>query len=174
MSKKSRSRLWFLVHSWLALPIWFFVLIVCVTGTLAVVSQEIVWLANPEIRAGKPSDDARPLSHDQLLEAINQAQPAIRVESLNFPDEEHFALSARVSYPDGSRASLYVNPYTGTIQGKSPNFDFRQFTRALHGWWLVPFNNGYSWGWYLVSLLGLPMLASLVTGLVVYKRFWKG
>lgn len=90
------------------------------------------------------------------------------------PDEEHFALSARVSYPDGSRASLYVNPYTGTIQGKSPNFDFRQFTRALHGWWLVPFNNGYSWGWYLVSLLGLPMLASLVTGLVVYKRFWKG
>ena len=44
----------------------------------------------------------------------------------------------------------------------------------MHGWWLVPFNNGYSWGWYLVSLLGLPMLASLVTGLVVYKRFWKG
>ncbi len=39
MSKKSRSRLWFLVHSWLALPIWFFVLIVCLTGTLAVVSQ---------------------------------------------------------------------------------------------------------------------------------------
>ncbi|WP_236724770.1 hypothetical protein, partial [Pseudomonas aeruginosa] len=28
MSKKSRSRLWFLVHSWLALPIWFFVLLV--------------------------------------------------------------------------------------------------------------------------------------------------
>ena len=58
MSKKSRSKLWFLVHSWLALPIWFFVLIVCVTGTLAVVSQEIVWLANPDIRASKPSDDA--------------------------------------------------------------------------------------------------------------------
>ena len=51
MSKKSRSKLWFLVHSWLALPIWFFVLIVCVTGTLAVVSQEIVWLANPQMRA---------------------------------------------------------------------------------------------------------------------------
>ncbi len=76
--------------------------------------------------------------------------------------------------PTGSSAALYVNPYTGAIQGKSPHFDFRQFTRALHGWWLMPFDNGYSWGWYLVSLLGLPMLASLVTGLVVYKRFWKG
>lgn len=38
----------------------------------------------------------------------------------------------------------------------------------------MPFTNGYSWGWYLVSLLGLPMLASLVTGLVVYKKFWRG
>ncbi|WMR34199.1 hypothetical protein, partial [Metapseudomonas otitidis] len=28
MSKKSRSRTWFLVHSWLALPIWFFVFLV--------------------------------------------------------------------------------------------------------------------------------------------------
>jgi uncharacterized iron-regulated membrane protein len=36
-----------------------FVLIVCVTGTLAVVSQEIVWLANPQMRASQPSDDAR-------------------------------------------------------------------------------------------------------------------
>ncbi|TEN15407.1 PepSY-associated TM helix domain-containing protein [Pseudomonas aeruginosa] len=174
MSKKSRSRLWFLVHSWLALPIWFFVLIVCVTGTLAVVSQEIVWLANPEIRASKPSDSAEPLSYSQVLASINQARPELKVESIERPDESHFALTVDVSHPDGSSAALYVNPYTGAIQGKSPHFDFRQFTRALHGWWLMPFDNGYSWGWYLVSLLGLPMLASLVTGLVVYKRFWKG
>lgn len=72
MSKKSRSKLWFLVHSWLALPIWFFVLIVCVTGTLAVVSQEIVWLANPQMRASQPSDDAPRLSYDQILAAIKK------------------------------------------------------------------------------------------------------
>ncbi|MGE8360111.1 PepSY-associated TM helix domain-containing protein [Pseudomonas sp.] len=174
MSKKSRSKLWFLVHSWLALPIWFFVLIVCVTGTLAVVSQEIVWLANPDVRASKPSDDAELLTFGELLAAINKAEPEISVRSLTRPDESHFAITARVNYPDGSSPTLYVNPYTGAIQGVSPQFDFRQFTRALHGWWLVPFTNGFSWGWYLVSLLGLPMLASLVTGLVVYKRFWKG
>ncbi|MGC3581762.1 PepSY domain-containing protein, partial [Pseudomonas aeruginosa] len=56
---------------------------------------------------------------------------------------------------------------------KSAKFDFREFTRALHGWWQVPFNKGYSWGWYLVSLLGLPKLASQVTRLVVYKPFRK-
>ncbi|MDD2050657.1 PepSY-associated TM helix domain-containing protein [Pseudomonas putida] len=172
--KKSKSRLWFLVHSWLALPIWFFVLIVCVTGTLAVVSQEIVWLANPDMRASKPSDDAERLSFQQVLDALHKAEPDMAVNFISQPDGSHFALTASVTYPDGSAPTLYVNPYTGAIQGKSPAFSFEAFTRALHGWWLVPFTNGYSWGWYLVSLLGLPMLASLVTGLVVYKRFWKG
>jgi len=96
------------------------------------------------------------------------------VRSLSQPDGAHFALNARVTLADGTTPTLYVNPYTGAIQGKMPDFNFEAFTRALHGWWLVPFTNGYSWGWYLVSLLGLPMLASLVTGLVVYKKFWKG
>lgn len=174
MSKKSRSKLWFLVHSWLALPIWFFVLIVCVTGTLAVVSQEIVWLANPQMRASAPSDDAPLLSYDQIIAAIKKAEPQTLVERISRPDESHFALDVEVSYPDGRSVTVYVNPYSGVIQGTAPQFNFKAFTRALHGWWLVPFTNGYSWGWYLVSFLGLPMLASLVTGLVVYKRFWKG
>jgi uncharacterized iron-regulated membrane protein len=174
MSKKPRSRTWFLVHSWLALPIWFFVLIVCVTGTLAVISQEIVWLAVPESRAVQPSDEAPLLTFGQALGAINQAHPEWVVQTLNRPDESHFALNANVSNPDGTSSTLYVNPYTGVIQGKAPSFDFKEFTRALHGWWLVPFTNGYSWGWYMVSMLSLPLLASLVTGLVVYKRFWRG
>lgn len=174
MSKKSRSKLWFLVHSWLALPIWFFVLIVCVTGTLAVVSQEIVWLANPDIRASQPSDDAELLSYDQVIAAIKQAEPLTIVESISRPDESHFALTAQVSYPDGRSIAVYVNPYSGVIQGISPDFNFQAFTRALHGWWLVPFTNGFSWGWYLVSFLGIPLLVSLITGLVVYKKFWKG
>lgn len=174
LAKKNRSKTWFLVHSWLALPIWFFLLIVCVTGTLAVVSQEIVWLANPEIRASKPTDDARPLSYGQVLAAIQEERPELAVEWISTPDESHFALSAQVSEPGGGSYRLYINPYTGAIQGVSPTFDFQGFTRALHGWWLVPFTNGYSWGWYLVSILGLPLLASLITGLVVYKRFWKG
>ncbi|MBX8487951.1 PepSY-associated TM helix domain-containing protein [Pseudomonas cichorii] len=174
MSKKSRSKIWFLVHSWLALPIWFFVLIVCVTGTLAVVSKEIMWLANPEMRAVKPSDDAPRLTFEQIRATIERNEPNLIIGTMMQPDGEYFALSVNVTYPDGRSVPAYVNPYTGLIQGVTPAFDFRRFTRALHGWWLVPFTNGYSWGWYLVSILGLPMLVSLITGLMVYKKFWKG
>ncbi|MDV3059433.1 PepSY-associated TM helix domain-containing protein, partial [Pseudomonas paracarnis] len=125
-------------------------------------------------RASKPSDDAQPLSFDQVIAAIKHDEPKAIVQSIIRPDESHFALSVGLSYPDGRSVEVYANPYTGAIQGISPSFNFQQFTRALHGWWLVPFTNGYSWGWYLVSALGLPLLVSLVTGLVVYKRFWKG
>ena len=144
MSKKSRSRIWFMVHSWLALPIWFFVLIVCVTGTLAVVSQEIVWLAQPEVRASKPSDDAPLLTLGEAVIAVNKARPELVIRNIVRPDESHFALTASVSNPDGTLTTLYVNPYTGVIQGKAATFNFRGFTRALHGWWLVPFTNGFS------------------------------
>ena len=173
MSKKSRSKLWFLVHSWLALPIWFFVLIVCVTGTLAVVSQEIVWLANPQMRASQPSDDAPLLSYDQIIAAIKK--PSRR------PGRKHQP-PGRIAFRPGRQRQLpgraigdgLRQPVHRGDPGPAPEFNFKAFTRALHGWWLVPFTNGYSWGWYLVSFLSLPLLASLITGLVVYKRFWKG
>ncbi|WP_425929952.1 PepSY-associated TM helix domain-containing protein [Pseudomonas sp. NyZ201] len=174
MSKKSRSKLWFLVHSWLALPIWFFVLIVCVTGTLAVVSKEIMWLAYPEMRATAPSEDARRLSFEEIKDHLAQKHPEAIIAALYQPDGDYFALNATISLPGGRTSMAYVNPYSGEIQGFAPSFDFRRFTRALHGWWLIPATNGHSWGWYLVSFLGLPLLGSLVTGLVVYKRFWKG
>lgn len=175
MSKQpNRAKLWFLVHSYLALPIWFFMLIICLTGTLATISQEIVWLADPAVRASAPSDDSQRLSYDALMAQVKKQQPEFVVSYLDQPSEDHFALIVEGNLPDGKSLSYYVNPYTGNIQGQSADFNFKQFTRALHGWWLVPFSNGYSWGWYLVCLMALPMLASLITGLVVYKKFWKG
>ncbi|MEI2414583.1 PepSY domain-containing protein [Orrella sp. JC864] len=173
MSKPSRSKLWFLVHSWLALPIWAFVCFICATGTIAVISQEIVWLLNPAVRASAPDAQTPRMGYQALYDSIQKQVPEAAIQSLSWPEESQFALTARVSYPGARTTSLYVNPYTGVVQGPSLDFDLRQFMRALHGWLLIPFTNGFSWGWYLVSALSIPMFASLVTGLVVYKRFWR-
>jgi uncharacterized iron-regulated membrane protein len=174
---KSRTKLWFLVHSWLAMPIWLFVFFVCLTGSIATVSQEIVWLIDPAVRANQPSDKTRILNYDEIIDVVHQASPQVYIERITRPVKSQFALSAVVSYPDSTTATVYINPYTGVIQGTASGFDFRQFIRAVHGWLLLPFDNGYtfySFGWYIVSFLGIPMLLSLITGLVVYKRFWRG
>ncbi len=172
--KKSKAKLWFLIHSWLALPIWGFIFFVCLTGSIATVSQEIEWLASPMVRANPPAGNPPMLTYDQVLERVEKAHPGSVVNSITRPVKSQFALSVRTTYSDGKSGKLYVNPYTGAIQGQVSGFDFRQFVRALHGWLLVPFTNGFAWGWYAVSFLGIPMLISLVTGLVVYKRFWRG
>ena len=171
--KPSRAKFWFLLHSWLAMPIWAFVFFVCLTGTLATVSQEINWLVDPAFRANKPSAEAQAIGFDGALAALHKSDPAADVQWM-MQTEDYFAIQARVTYPDASSATLYVNPYSGAIQGKAPEMSLRGFLRALHGWLLIPFKGGTSIGWYLVSALSIPLLGSLITGLIVYKKFWRG
>jgi len=171
---KSSARWWFLAHGWLALPIWVFLLFVCLTGTIATVSQEIVWLARPEVRANPPSDDAQMLGYDEVVAVIAREHPEAVIRRVSRPVKSMFAWSVQAEYPDGVVFDHYVNPYTGHIQGSERDgFSFRQFIRALHGWMLFK-DMKTSLGWFAVSLLSLPLLGSLVTGLVVYKRFWRG
>lgn len=169
----SSARIWFLVHSWLALPIWAFLLFVCLTGTIATVSQEIMWLANPAVRGNQPDGDAKPLAYDAVLAEVERQRPGVRPEWIFRSVKSEFALAVQVSKPDGESVRLYVNPYTGAVQGEQGKFDFQEFTRALHGWLLTPFTNGMAIGWYVVSAMSIPLLGSLVTGIVVYKKFWR-
>lgn len=161
---KSRTRLWFLWHSWLAMPIWAFLFFVCLTGSVAVLSHEIMWLSNPAMRAtaGGP-----PVSAKALVAAAEAAVPGGRVTTLAWRGP-HMAVEAQVAVPDGTSVRAWVNPVSGVVQGVSAGASFQGFFRALHGWLLT-----YPVGWYAVSLLGIPLLGSLITGIVVYKRFWR-
>lgn len=170
--KTSGARLWFVIHGWLALPIWAFLFVVCLTGSIATVSDEIVWLANPAVRANVPAADARLLGYDEVLAAVEREEPGARVRSVSRPVKSIFALTVRVVRQDGRSGTLFVNPYTGAVQGERGGFDFRQFVRALHGWLLLSGDN-FQIGWYAVSALAIPLLGSLITGIVVYKRFWR-
>ncbi len=160
----SRSRLWFLWHSWLAMPVWAFLFFVCLTGTVAVVSSEIMWLADPALRA---SADGAPLPVSALIAAAEAAAPGGRAASVSWSGA-HMAVGVGLFLPDGTMATAWVDPITGAVRGMSGNSTFRSFIRALHGWLLT-----YPTGWYAVTALAVPMVGSLVTGLVVYKRFWR-
>lgn len=172
-SKGSLAKLWLLLHGWIALPLWAYVFFICVTGTLATVSHELVWLADPAVRASKPDGAGERLGTDALVEAVLAQRPGDALVWVGWPVENHFAPTVSVRDAEGREATLYVNPYDGRVQGEAGTVSFRYFLRALHGWLFLPFTNGYSWGWYAVSILGIPMLGSLVTGILVYKKFWR-
>lgn len=161
---------WFSLHGWLALPIWGLLAVVCITGTLCTISQEITWLIEPKVRAPNP-DDRPALS----FEAIRQAAARHTDDRLVavHADAPYFAWRAQVASADGSRRDLHVNQYTGQVQGESSGAGLRGFLLALHGWLLQPWQDHYSIGWYLVTAASIPLLGSLVSGLVVFKRFWR-
>src|SRR5262245_7839111 len=126
--KKSRktSSLWFAVHGWLGLPIWAFLFLICLTGSVATISQEIIWLIDPAARANPPSSDAPRLGYDAIAARIEDQAPGTMAMYIDIPVKEQYALLYYVGRPDGSEATLYVNPYTGKIQGEKSTFDLRE------------------------------------------------
>lgn len=172
--KSGNARLWLLLHGWLALPLWAYLALICITGTLATVSQEILWLADPEVRATAPAPDAPRLSASALAQSVMARHPGSQLREISWPEDAYMAPSVQIADAAGQLVTFYVDPYSGREQGISGPMPLPEFLRALHGWLLLPWpGTHYSWGWYAVTAMGLPMLGSLITGILIYKKFWR-
>ena len=168
---KFSNRFWFQLHGWFSLPIWLIFCFVCITGTIAVFSHELTWLANPASRAANPNNlPAKPVA--ELVAAVEQAYPTADVGTV-MVFEPYLVNAVIFTDHDKPFAIAYVNQYTGKIQQINQGITFIGFMRSLHGWLLFPWPGSYSVGYYLVSAMALVMLGALVTGLVIYKNFWR-
>ena len=168
---KISNRFWFQLHGWFSLPIWLIFCFVCLTGTIAVFSHELTWLTNPASRATNPDNlPAKPVA--ELVAAVEQAYPMADVGTV-MVFEPYLVYAITFTDHDKPFAIAYVNPYSGEIQQINQGITFIGFMRSLHGWLLFPWQSGYSVGYYLVSAMALVMLGALVTGLIIYKNFWR-
>lgn len=168
---KSRARLWMVLHTWLALPVWGLLLLVCVSGTLLTVVHELQWLADPSVRAANP--DGRPrLGYNALAAAVLEAQPQARILRLR-DRADYLATEVAAQLPGTGNVRLYVNPFSGQVQGMVAGDDLLEHLKALHGWLMIEAKQGPHPGWFIVTPLALLMLGSVVTGLLVYKKFWR-
>ncbi|MCL1074445.1 PepSY-associated TM helix domain-containing protein [Shewanella dokdonensis] len=168
---KLSNRFWFSFHGWCALPIWVLFCFICLTGTIAVVSHEITWLVNPNARASNP-DNLPAKTPAELIAVVEKAYPGAEVAQVMVMDA--YLINAVIfSDHDKPMAIAYVNQYSGKIQEVNAGLTFVGFMRTLHGWLLFPWQHGYSIGYYLVSAMSLVLLGSLISGLMIYKQFWK-
>jgi len=171
MAKRINRRFWFQLHGWFSLPVWVIFSFVCLTGTISVMSHEITWLVNPDARADNPGQlKEKPVG--DIVRAVQQAYPTADVRWV-MPREPYLAYAVKFTDSDKPAATAYVNQYTGEVQEVFQGMTFIGFMRALHGWLLFPWHHSFSVGYYLVSLMAFVMLGALITGLVVYKKFWR-
>lgn len=162
------SRAAFSVHSWLGLSFCLLLTVVLLSGTLSVFRDEIDWLVYPQTRV-TPAPDRVGL--DQILAAVRKDHPEMGLIG-HIPAQGAGPRTAiniiAVSPADGVRR-IWVDPYRGVVQGTTPFMTLGYFIGQFHSFFLIP-----TWGYVIVTSFSFFMLASLVTGLLTYRKFWRG
>lgn len=164
----SRST-WFSIHSWLGLKLSILLCFIVMTGTLAVISNEIDWLANPAKRVAPSGVDGM---HWLAVyqNAQQHASASHRIDFIAAPIHPWF--SAQVIYrdKDNQRYRLFFHPSTGEYLGEGRWLNWQRFFRETHRHLMLPLTLGIT----IVSAFGIVMLAILVSSLYLYRRWWKG
>lgn len=164
-----RRRWWFVVHSWVGLKLSLLMSFILVTGTLAVIANELDWLIHPSMRVEASSASER-ASWGEIYVSLRGSYPQWRISYIREPIAPWFAASAFGHTPGGQTRLIDINPYTAEVAGDRHWLSFQRFFRNTHRHLMLPTRIGVP----IVSALSLLLIVSLVTGLVVYKKFWRG
>ena len=160
-------RLAFKLHGWCGFLLSILLFVICLSGTFAVLGHEIDWLLNPHMRVAPRSE---PTAWSAVHRNVRAQYPEAHVLWLAAPVGAGFAAEAVIQRHDLNRPwRVYANPYSGVIQGEASWLTAQRFLRDLHMYLFTPY-----WGKYVVTAFGLIMVVSLVTGIIVYRKWWKG
>ena len=165
-----RRQKWFHIHSMLGVLSGVLLFVICWSGTFAVVSAEIDWLLEPrlQITTTQTSPDWQ-----KLADALASEFPENENYSLHAPAGLNQPAYAIVNLPQQNMRKVYLHPQSAEIVHESSYFDLKRFFRSLH-MSFFDFGFGNMWGYYLVGILSIPMLISVLTPLIFYKRWWRG
>ncbi|MFF7395658.1 PepSY-associated TM helix domain-containing protein [Achromobacter sp. NPDC008082] len=140
---------------------------ICMTGTLAVIATELDWLVQPAMRVEPASRHA---SWGDMAQAAQAAYPGWTLLSITAPHASRFAAQALMRTPQGQQRFVWIDPYRAAVTGDTSWFSMQRWLRNTHRHLFLPTRYGVP----LVSALSIPLTLLIVTGLVIYKRWWRG
>lgn len=155
------------LHLWVSIPFGIVITITCFTGAMLVFETEITALCNSGITAVEPGE--KPLPLELLVEKVEQSfGDGVEVTGVSVSPNPSEAYKVNLSKP--RRAAVYVNQYTGEVQGRYERLPFFDVMRRLHRWLMDsrPNDGGIFWGKMIVGASTLAFVAILITGLVIW------
>ncbi|MGH1350925.1 MAG: PepSY-associated TM helix domain-containing protein [Methyloligellaceae bacterium] len=168
---QKKRRTWtsvaFFVHS--ASGLWFTLLlsVVLLSGTFTVLFQEIDWLLYEQMRVVPQAERANP---GKLYDALKEKYPDVGVNNITVgADNDRLAASAFVLSPDGGFRLIWLDQYRGVVTGDTAFLTPGRFVNLLHTSLFLPVV-----GRSVVNFFGILLLISLISGLIAYKKFWRG
>ena len=159
-------------HKWHSLAGIKFSILICfilVTGTFAVVSHEIDWLTNASQRVW-PQVTNDKVNWPAIYSSAIKINPTDPVISLHAPLDPWFAAQVLRRNAKGDRYRQFFHPVSGRYQGDGRWYNWQRFFRMSHRHLMLPTLYGIT----LVCCLGLVMFVSMISGIVIYPKWWRG
>ncbi len=140
-------------------------LLISLSGSLLVFYEEIDYALNPELLLVKEGDHKVPLN--QVYTRAKERFPeAEQIRFRRLPASADHSIELNI-VKDGSFLLVYVDPYTGQLLGER-----KRFTSLMD--WLLRFHYSLfaaETGELTVALLGILLIISLITGVMVYRKY---
>jgi uncharacterized iron-regulated membrane protein len=111
----------------------------CVTGVLLTYERQLIAWADSGFHSMKPTNDARSLPLDGLLERVRDTHPDLTATAVTIRSDQDAALAVVA----GQR-TLYVDRYSGSVVGEASRGGVRKFMADLRAWhrWLAVEGDG--------------------------------
>lgn len=165
-------RTWFAWHSWIGLTAGLLLFVICWSGTVAVFSRDLDRLAGGEVRVAV----AAQVAWGPVFENARARFPGWRITQVNGPAVPGAAVESWAEDEEGILRRIYSNPVSGEVIRTASYFNIQRFFRSLHMSLFIaglPLF-GIPLGYLIVGLFSFVLLASGVTSLIFYRRFWRG
>ncbi|MFC3149792.1 PepSY-associated TM helix domain-containing protein [Litoribrevibacter euphylliae] len=164
--KMTTHRAAFLVHSFIGLKLSLLFSIVLITGAIAVFAEEIDWLFYSEVRVSPVGEK---LNEGEVFDKLKAAMPDVGLSNyITANDREYSAAQALMTLPEGGFKKVWIDPYTGEVQGVTNFLTVGEFFSILHKNLFMPLI-----GRALVNVFGVLCLIGLISGLLSYRKFWR-
>lgn len=156
------------IHLWLSIPFGLIITVICFTGATLVFEQDITRALNKHLYHVEIPQGKERLSPSEVINIVQDRHDEMEISSVSIPKAAD--ATYQISFSNGGKKVLFVNPYTGESIGWSKSYPFFQTMRKLHRWFLdVPKSKGsMSVGKLIVGVSTIAMTVILISGLVIW------
>lgn len=156
------------IHLWLSIPFGLIITVICFTGATLVFEQDITRALNKHLYQVEIPQGKERLSPSEVINIVQDRHDEMEISSVSIPKAAD--ATYQISFSNGGKKVLFVNPYTGESIGWSKSYPFFQTMRKLHRWFLdIPKSKGsMSVGKLIVGVSTIAMTVTLISGLVIW------
>ncbi|WP_220812322.1 PepSY-associated TM helix domain-containing protein [Pseudomonas paralcaligenes] len=165
-------RNWYLVHKWTSLISTIFLLLLCLTGLPLIFHEEIEHYFDPHPELGEITADSPRIDYDQVIAGALAARPGEVVRFVGFDPEDPlgavFTAPTLVPPPLEAHAQPFDTRTGKLFPPEPPDEGFMNLMLRLHTDLFLGL-----YGYLFLGFMGLLLVASLVSGVVVYTPFMR-